>query len=102
MSRGIKNSIWHLGVPLLIGALLASPLAAQTIYGSLSGTVMDSSGAVITNASVQIKGVDTGQVRQVTTNELGFWRMPSLPPGRYSIEVAFKGFETVIRGPLTV
>jgi len=87
---------------LLFLAALASPATAQTIYGSLAGTVTDASGAVVPGADVIIRSMDQGLTRELKTDETGFWRAPSLPIGRYQLEVSAKGFEKVIRGPLTV
>ncbi|MDX2150881.1 MAG: carboxypeptidase regulatory-like domain-containing protein [Bryobacteraceae bacterium] len=82
--------------------LVGMPAAAQTVYGSLAGTVYDASNAVISAATVTIRGVDTGFTREVKADTVGFWRAPSLLPGRYMIEVSMAGFEKVIRGPITV
>jgi len=81
---------------------IGSTVSAQTIYGSLSGTVYDASGAVIPNAGVVIRSLETGLTRQTTSDETGFWRMPSLPRGEYSLEVTAKGFEKLVRAPLLV
>jgi hypothetical protein len=94
-------------VPVLLYAILVctvvcGPVAAQTIYGSLSGTVTDQSGAVVPQAAVVLRSMETGLTREMATDESGFWRAPSLPIGRYQLEVTAKGFDKVIRGPLIV
>ena len=94
--------VFRWALALLAVASLVSPAAAQTIYGSLAGTVTDSSGAVIPGADVIIRSMDQGLTRELKTDDTGFWRAPSLPIGRYQLEVVAKGFEKVIRGPLTV
>jgi hypothetical protein len=93
------GSLWLLVVLFLsLGTLAYS----QTIYGTLNGTVTDASGAVIPNAKVVVKNLETGAIRELTTNETGFWRAPSLPAGQYSVTVQVPNFETIQRGPLTV
>ncbi len=87
---------------LLALAILAASAAGQTIYGSLSGTVYDASGAVIPNARVTVKSLDTGIARQLSADGEGFWRAPSLQPGRYSVEAGAPSFETMMRAPLVV
>lgn len=82
--------------------LISVPGLSQTVNGSLSGTVLDQSGAVIPNADVVVKSIDQGTVREFKTDLNGFWRVPSLPPGRYQIEATSKGFEKIIRGPIQV
>jgi hypothetical protein len=81
---------------VLTAALLlvcALPSAAQSNKGGLSGTVKDTSGAVIPNASVRITNQGTGAVREVTSNDEGAYAAPLLDVGLYSIEVSAQGFQ---------
>jgi hypothetical protein len=79
---------------LCLALILGGGVAAygQTVYGSLAGTVFDPSGAVIPQASVTIRSLDTGQAREIKADDSGFWRMPSLPPGRYAVDVVAPNF----------
>src|SRR3989454_8966262 len=65
-----------LGVCLFFG--LAGTLHAQRTQGTISGTVSDSSGAVIPNAEVTITHEQTGSKRTVTTSDSGFYTMSNL------------------------
>jgi hypothetical protein len=65
---------------------------AQTSNGTISGTVVDPSGAAIANAKVTAKSVQTGNVRTTTTNGVGGYRLESLIPGTYTITVNAEGF----------
>jgi outer membrane receptor protein involved in Fe transport len=76
--------------------------SSQTIYGTLNGRVVDVSGAVIPNAKIIIKNTATGAIREVVTDQTGFWRAPSLLAGQYTVTAQVQSFETVVRGPLTV
>ncbi len=80
----------------IIGWLLsgAPALRAQRTEGTISGTVSDSSGAVIPNAQVMITNQQTGSKRTVTTNESGFYTATALDPGSYTITVKVAGFKT--------
>src|SRR5437867_3022451 len=70
-------------------------LMAQTAgTGALTGTVMDSSGAVLPGAMVTTTSVDTGQTRSVITGEDGTYRVTLLPPGNYSVKFELTGFNT--------
>src|SRR2546425_2671968 len=70
-------------------------LMAQTAgTGALSGTVMDSSGAVLPGVMVTTTSVDTGQTRSVITGEDGTYRVTLLPPGNYSVKFELTGFNT--------
>jgi outer membrane receptor protein involved in Fe transport len=72
--------------------LLASPLAAQTVTGTLQGTVADATGAVLPGARVTAHNTETGLERAVTTNSEGFYSAPFLPIGPYRITAALSGF----------
>ena len=70
--------------------LLAPPAScAQDLTTSayLTGTVTDSSGAVIPKAQVTVSGVDNGVVRKVTTDATGTYTVSLLPPATYTLSV---------------
>ena len=75
---------------------------AQTINGSISGKVMDSSGAVIPGAKIAVKNLDTGIARDAATEAEGVYRVRALPVGSYSVSYSATGFETQIRQPIAV
>lgn len=82
--------------PLFLIALIlgvASWALAQTNVGVVSGTVQDPSGAVIENAVVSIHNVATGVLTTATTDKTGFYRLPSLAPGEYTLTVTSPGFK---------
>jgi protocatechuate 3,4-dioxygenase beta subunit len=61
---------------------------AQETTGSISGTVTDSSGAVVKGATVYLTNTDRGQnVRMLTTNNNGSYTARSLPLGTYTVKV---------------
>ena len=68
---------------LLACLTCASPAASQTSTGTLTGSVRDSSGAVMPGVAVTAKNVDTGVVRNVTTDPEGRYRIVNLDPGTY-------------------
>src|SRR4029077_21033823 len=72
---------------------------AQVAGGTITGTVVDSSGRVIPNASVSITNLATGINRTVTTNEDGLYIAPNLLPASYELTFTAPGFKTdVMRG----
>src|SRR5271165_5034552 len=76
---------------LLILCLL--PVArAQTSAGRITGVIMDSSGAVIPNATVSAKNSETGIVTPAASNGEGLYVLYPLPPGTYAISVEAQGF----------
>ena len=92
--RGPKFPAYLLAL-VVAGALVGSPaLLAQTITGSILGTVTDPSGAVVSGAAVSAKGVSTGVVTTTTTNAEGLYNLRFLPIGSYTLSVSAKGFAT--------
>ncbi|PYS04246.1 MAG: hypothetical protein DMG16_03175, partial [Acidobacteria bacterium] len=71
------------------------PANAQVTGATLSGTVTDTSGAVIPGVMIAIKNRDTGVGRNVSTDEAGFYLAPNLLAGNYDVTAAAAGFSTV-------
>lgn len=89
---------------LLIACLLGGGARAhaQSLYGSILGTITDSSGASVPGATVKVVQTETSQSRQVKTSETGSYNFPSLPSGTYTITVNLQGFETFVRSGIGV
>jgi hypothetical protein len=75
-------------------SLLAANLAAQSIYGTLTGIVSDPSQAVVANAAIKLRDMQSGSQRDTLTNSDGYYTFVSVPPGAYEITVSAPGFET--------
>src|SRR5689334_21434584 len=84
---------WALGVSLLL--LSAVPAFAQT-FGQITGTVTDTSGAVMPGATVTVTNTQTNQVRTGQTNSAGSYVFPNLLPGVYNVKVEIQGFQTKV------
>jgi hypothetical protein len=82
-------AIFITGLLALFPALSAN---AQVVGGSISGTVVDPSGAVIPNAGVLVHNDDTNAQRTLTTSSVGSFTAPSLAIGRYTISANAPGF----------
>ena len=78
-------------VGLLI-AFFAADARAQYEDGSLTGTIHDATGALVSNATVTVTNVNTGIVTKVTTNGSGDYEFPSLKVGTYSVEAEAPNF----------
>ena len=87
---------------LSLGCLPAWPAAAQTIRGTLTGTVTDPSGAAAAGLTVSATHKDTNIVSQATTNPSGIYRFPLLAPGEYTLLVESAGFKKYMRGGVIV
>ena len=75
---------------------LQPQVAAQGLFGNISGIVTDSSGAVVPDATVKVTNLDTNVVATVKTNGAGVYSATSLNPGRYRVEGEAKGFKTAV------
>jgi len=103
-----KFASFHLLLILL--TVSASIGLAQTGTSRITGTVTDTSGAVVAGASVTARNEATGVTYKQTTTDTGFYAFPSLPVGSYTITVELTGFKTtqktnnvlVVNTPLTV
>jgi hypothetical protein len=74
--------------------LLSTAALAQIDTGSIVGTVRDSSGATIPNATVTLTNAATNQTTTTTTNSAGEFQFQSLHPGAYSLKASVSGFST--------
>jgi hypothetical protein len=75
---------------------------AQVAGATLSGLVTDPSGASIGDATISIKNVGTGEVREVPSNGDGFYSAPNLLPGSYEVSASGKGFSTTVQKGITL
>jgi hypothetical protein len=85
----------------LICWLFASAARGQDPFGAIEGLVKDTSASPVA-AHVAAKNLDTAFTKEVTAETSGFFRLPLLPVGRYSVTVDAPHFATLIRQPITV
>ena len=69
------------------------PLAAQSQRGSIVGSIADPTGAVVPSASVQVTNEETGAKFEALSNANGYYNVPYLPYGKYTMNVAVVGFK---------
>src|SRR5262245_30988927 len=73
--------------------LSASIGFGQTVLATVTGTISDTTGAVIANAPVTLKNVDTGQVYTAASSDTGNFTVSQLPIGDYDLTVTSSGFK---------
>src|SRR3954471_24483673 len=73
---------------------LAASVSAQSPLGRLSGSVLDSSGAVLPGATVTLTNEGTAQAQTTTSNESGVFLFPQVPVGTYKLDVSLTSFKS--------
>ncbi len=97
LAKRLVLFIWFSTLPLFL------PTAAYAaVGGSISGTVMDQSHALIPGANVTATNLDTGVKQAVTTNSVGVYFIPNLAVGRYDVAIAATGFRPYRRAGVVV
>lgn len=93
----------RLNVVLLFAAFL---FAGSTLYaqsGQITGVIVDSTGAAVPNAGVQLTDQKTGTlVREAVSGSDGTFRALNLPPATYSLKVAASGMQNLVRNDITL
>jgi hypothetical protein len=92
----VKIVYWAL-VALLFSALAVSNLQAQVNTAVLSGTVLDTTGAVIAGAQIQATDVGTGISYAGTTDGAGRYTLPEMPIGTYNVAAQKTGFQKLVQ-----
>src|SRR5260370_6009182 len=81
---------------------LCASTRAQTVLASVTGRVLDPNAAVIVEATVAAKNVDTGIETTVHTNEDGIYHFADLGPGNYEFSVSKRGFKVIVKPGVTL
>ena len=101
--RGTKETrqrlLWSFQIcgVLLLALVTYQTAPAQTVFGRISGTVTDSSGAVLPNATVTVRNNATNLERTAVTDGEGFYTVTNLPVGNYTVSVEQTGFKKSVQ-----
>jgi hypothetical protein len=96
-----KNTLATLsfGLPLVLS--MAATVLAQSANGTLRGTVLDPSGALVPQAQITITNT-AGLSRTLKTSAKGSFEVPHLAPGTYSLSINASGFTPALEGDIQV
>lgn len=101
--RLARRAVRLLAVILLAGAVARVPASAQVqATGTIAGHITDATGAAVSGAKVNITEQDTGIASKTLTNGIGYYSVPLLKPGLYSVSVTATGFKTSLHANLTL
>ena len=94
-----KRVVSNIGflVALFLTLPLQVPLAHAQASSSVTGSVSDPTGAPVSSASVSVKNLETGAVRDAATDDMGRYQVLALPVGKYEVKVAKPGFQDSTR-----
>src|SRR5919197_3532495 len=89
----------HSFLTIMLCLAVASSAAAQSqiTTGVIDWTFVDTSGAVLPGADVEVRNVDTNLARNLTTDRDGRFVALQLPPGRYTVTLKLSGFATLVQ-----
>ena len=87
---------------MLVAALLATSTALGQSTATVQGTVTDSKGAVLPNATVVVRNKSTATERTTQTDSDGNYQVAALPVGLYTVEVRVQGFKTQVADQVTL
>ena len=85
---------WALGI-LFAGLAMSQNVSAQERFSTITGTVVDTTGAPVPGATVTLTNLDTQRIITRTTDSGGNYAAREIEPGRYSIKYELTGFSTV-------
>ena len=94
--------LWVLVALLPLTLLCSSRAGAQDVTGSIYGVVTDATGALIPNATVDLREPDRGVSRHVVANSKGEYNFAQLPIGSYTVTVAAPGFQGYVQSHVPV
>jgi hypothetical protein len=87
-----RNAVFALSLAAFLMMAMPRAQAQSNVTATISGTVTDSTGALVQGASVTVVDEATQDARPTETNKSGVFALPNLDPGTYSVTVSAKGF----------
>src|SRR5262245_17273580 len=102
MERSTQQMSSLRGIVLLVGLLAASVAFSQTSTATLTGTVRDSTGAILPSVAVTVTNTDRNVSQMIVTNDAGNYVFPALIPGAYSVSAELPAFKKFVRDGITL
>jgi outer membrane receptor protein involved in Fe transport len=87
---------------VVAASLAVAPTYSQSTTADILGTVTDASGAVVTDAKVTVRSLETNATRETASSAEGAFRFPLLPAGIYELTVEKTGFARYVRQPISL
>lgn len=93
---------WRIFHPLILLSFFLRPAGAQTTVASLTGIVTDVRGAVVPGVTITVRNMRTNEMRTVTTDESGLYRVLNLLPGEYALRAEGVGFRPFVQSGIVL
>src|SRR5438874_2265846 len=100
MNRKLRDIVILIAVSMALAWCI--PAMGQVLKGSISGTITDPQGAVVSGATVKATNLSTGAVLQTTTDSSGLFRFSLIPASEYKVEIGATGFKTAVQNNIIV
>jgi len=100
MNRKLRDKLILVATCLTL--LCSIPSFGQVLKGSISGTVVDQQGAVVSGAQVKATQTETGTALSTTSDSSGSFRFNLIPAGNYKVEISAQGFKTSVQNNILV
>ena len=94
--------MYHMRILVFASLFLCAPVFAQSDRGTITGTISDPAGAVVTGAPIEAKNAETGATYQAASSATGNYTLPQLPAGPYQLTVTVTGFKKFVRQNIVV
>ena len=98
----LRRALRRLTLGLIVSTLLPLTMHAQLTVGHITGSVTDSSGAVVVGAQITLTNAGTGVETRTTSTSTGSYTFEQVDPGTYALRVEAKGFSTAVTGGVDV
>ena len=98
----LKNKLAVILLGIIAIMCFSFKTQAQAVYGSISGTITDTTGAVVPDATVTVTSVERKTTDTVTTNTDGFYVKDRLLPGTYEVKIEKQGFKAGLSSSVNV
>jgi len=97
VSRRLGASLLPILFAVFAAAFLCTNAGAQVRFGSVVGTVADTSGATVSGATIKLTNLGTNETRTMQSSAAGTYSFPNLIAGMYRVEVQTQGFKQLSR-----
>src|SRR5258708_24429890 len=93
--KKLNSATFAMACLAMVAVLMdANAAMGQDVTATITGTVMDPSGAAVVGATVTAKSVERGTIFKAESNEAGIYRITQLPVGNYDLRIEKSGFQT--------